>query len=335
MTNAPILPSAAMPIAPSMASIYAAQARLAPYLQPTPLLRLRGAPFDLPDRRIFLKLENLQTTGAFKVRPALNALLSRSADSLRAGVATASSGNMAYGLAWAANRLGVPMAAYMVAGAPAMKVAGVQGLGGDVRFISEETWWRYIIETERPAGPELLISPVTDAAVLAGNGTIGLEIVQALPDVDVVLTPYGGGGMTVGVASAVKALQPKVRVLAVEGAHAAPVTAALRAGAVVPVACEASFIRSIGGPTVVPGIWPLARTLLDGSCVVDLAQVVQAMGWLASYAKVVAEGAGAAALAAAVSDPTLRGNIVCVVSGGNIDMTDYVQALQGRVPAPS
>ena len=321
--------------APSLADIRAAQARIAPFLQRTPLVPLLSLPLDLPDRRIFLKLETLQTTGAFKVRPALNALLTRSAASLAHGVATPSSGNMAYGMAWAAQRLGVPMAAYMVAGAPAAKINGVRGLGGDVRFISADTWWRYIIGTERPDGPELLISPVTDPAVLAGNGSIGLEILEDLPDVDVVLTPYGGGGLTVGVASAVKALKPGVRVLAVEGAHATPVSGALKAGHVVQVPYQDSFIRSIGGPSVVPGIWPLARTLLDGSCVVELAQVVQAMGWLASYAKVVAEGAGAAALAAAVSDPTLRGNIVCVVSGGNIDMTDYVQALQGRVPAPS
>ena len=318
--------------APSLADIRAAQARIAPFLQRTPLVPLLSLPLDLPDRRIFLKLETLQTTGAFKVRPALNALLTRPAASLARGVATPSSGNMAYGMAWAAHRLGVPMAAYMVADAPITKIKGVQRLGGEVRFISADTWWRYILGTEQPDGPELLINPVTDAAVLAGNGSIGLEIVEDLPDVDVVLTPYGGGGLTVGVASAVKALKPGVRVLAVEGAHATPVTGALQAGRVVQVPNQASFIRSIGGPSVVPAIWPVARTLIDGVCVVQLAQVVQAMGWLASHAKVVAEGAGAAAVAAAVADPTLRGNIVCVVSGGNIDVADYVQALQGRVP---
>jgi threonine dehydratase len=190
------------PHRPSLGEIEVARARIGAYLPRTPLVPLH---LDLPDRRIFLKLETVSPIGAFKLRPALNALLSRDRQTLANGVATASSGNMAYGMAWAAKALGVPMAAYMYSGAPQTKIDGVRRLGGDVRFISMETWWRYIIDAERPDLAELLINPVTDQAVLDGNGSIGMEIVEDLPDVDVVLTPYGGGSMTTGVASAVKA----------------------------------------------------------------------------------------------------------------------------------
>jgi threonine dehydratase len=215
------------PHRPTLDQIAAARRRISPYVARTPLIRLD---LGLPNRQIFLKLETLSPIGAFKIRPALNALLSRDAIALKDGVATVSSGNMAYGMAWAANRLGVPMAAYMVEGAPRTKIDGVRRLGGEVRFVSSATWWRYIIAAERPDIAELLINPVTDQAVLAGNGTIGLEIVEDLPNVDCVFTPYGGGSMTTGVASAVKAMRPEARIFAVEDENAAPVTAALAAG---------------------------------------------------------------------------------------------------------
>ncbi|UUZ69705.1 pyridoxal-phosphate dependent enzyme [Polaromonas sp. P2-4] len=286
----------------------------------------------LPDRRIYLKLETLQPIGAFKIRPALNAVLSRDPATLRHGVATVSSGNMAYGMAWAARAAGIPMAAYMYADAPQTKIDGVRNLGGEVRFVPEETWWNYIVGTEQPDAAELLINPVTDQAVLAGNGTIGLEIVEDLPEVDLVLTPYGGGSMTTGVASAVKALRPQARVLAVEAEHATPVTAALAAGRPVDTDVRPSFIKSIGGPSVVPALWPLAQASIDGASVVSLAQVVDAVRLLFTKAKIVAEGAGAASLAAAIHDSRAKGNVVCVISGGNIDANVYAQILNGIVP---
>lgn len=315
--------------APTLQQIREAQARIRPHVRHTPLIALD---LGLPDRRIYLKLETLQPIGAFKLRPALNAILTRDAAALQQGVAVASSGNMAYGMAWAARAAGVPMAAYMVADAPQAKIDGVRRLGGAVRFISAATWWDYITEVQRPAYAELLINPVTDPAVLAGNGTIGLEIVEDLPSVDCVFTPFGGGSMTTGVSSAVKALRPQVRVYAVEGEHATPVTAALAAGGVVQVEAHNSFIKSIGGPTVVPGLWPLARQAIDGACVVRLDQVTDAMRLLYTHAKVVAEGAGAAALAAALVDPRATGNVVCVVSGGNIDPAMYAHILNGGIP---
>lgn len=320
-----------VPYRPSLDEIAAARARIAPYIPRTPLVRLD---LGLPDRQIFLKLETLSPIGAFKLRPALNALLSRDADTLRNGVATTSSGNMAYGMAWAANKLGVPMAAYMYAGAPQTKIDGVRRLGGDVRFISMETWWQYIIGADRPDFPELLVNPVTDQAVLAGSGSIGMEILEDLPEVDVVLTPYGGGSMTTGVASAVKALLPEAKVLAVEDENAAPVTAALGAGHIVEIETRPSFIKSIGGPSLVPQLWPVASELIDGAVTVSLEQVTEAMRLLFSKGKIVAEGAGAASLAAALSSEHARGNVVCVISGGNIDAQAYATVLAGGIPAP-
>src|SRR6185312_5373007 len=213
------------------------------------------------------------------------------------------------------------------------KIEGVQKLGGQVRFISHEAWWQYITDAERPDLTELLINPVTDQAVLAGNGTIGLEIIEDLPEVDCVLTPYGGGSLTSGVASAVKALRPEAKVFAVEGEHAAPVTAALAAGRIVDVETTPAFIKSIGGPSLLPQMWALVRELIDGSAVVTLAQVVEAMRLLFARAKIVAEGAGAAALAAAMTSPHTTGNVVCIVSGGNIDAEDYMQVLRGEIPS--
>jgi len=260
-------------------------------------------------------------------------LLSRDADALANGVATTSSGNMAYGMAWAANRLGVPMAAYMYAGAPQTKIDGVRRLGGEVRFISLETWWQYIIGADRPDFPELLINPVTDQAVLSGNGSIGMEIVEDLPEVDVVHTPYGGGSMTSGVASAVKALRPEAKIFAVEDENAAPVTAALAAGRIVDIETRPSFIKSIGGPSLVPQLWPVARELIDGAVSVSLEQVTAAMRLLFAKSKVVAEGAGAASLAAALASPDATGNVVCVISGGNVDAEAYSTVLAGGIPS--
>ncbi|WP_323745974.1 pyridoxal-phosphate dependent enzyme [Diaphorobacter caeni] len=318
------------PRRPTLTEMTAARERISPYVRRTPLIDL-GLP--LKDRRIFVKLETLQPIGAFKLRPALSALLTRDREALAHGVAVSSSGNMAYGTAWAARQLGISMAAYMMTDAPLTKIEGVRKLGGDVRFISGDTWWNYITEEDAPEGPELLINPVTDNGVLAGNGSIGFEILEDLPRPDWVLSPIGGGSLVTGVASAIRALQPGVRVLACEGEHAAPATAALAAGKVVEVDAQNSFIKSIGGPTVVPALWPIVRELIDGTSVVTLAQVVEAMQLLYAKAKVVAEGAGAASLAAAINDPRVKGDVVCVISGGNIDPVDYISALNGVVPA--
>ncbi len=318
------------PHRPTPDEIADARKRIAPHFARTPLVRLD---LGFPDRQIFLKLETLSPIGAFKLRPALNAMLSRDPAALARGVAVTSSGNMAYGMAWAARLVGVPMVAYMYRGAPQTKIDGVRALGGEVRFVSAETWWDYITGTDRPDAPELLINPVIDQAVLVGNGSIGMEIIEDLPDVDVVLTPYGGGSMTTGVASALKAASDRCRVFAVEDDSAAPVSAALAAGQLVTIETRPSFIKSIGAPSLVPQLWPVARELIDGAIAVSPGEVCDAMRLLFKKAKVVAEGAGAASLAAAIARPDLKGNIVCVISGGNIDAATYSTVLGGGIPS--
>ncbi|MFC5384918.1 pyridoxal-phosphate dependent enzyme [Aquamicrobium segne] len=319
------------PQRPTMQAMEAARLRLLDWMEPTPLVPLN---LDLPDRRIFLKLETLSPIGAFKLRPALNAMLSRDRASLSKGVATISSGNMAYGMAHVSHVLGVKMAAYMFAGAPQTKIDGVRRLGGEVRFIGMDDWWRYITEADRPLLEELLINPVIDQAVLDGNGTIGLEIAQDLPAIDAVFVPYGGGSLITGLASALKYLKPEAKIFACEDENAAPVAAALRAGHIVDVEMNPSFIKSIGGPSLLPQIWPVAQKLIDGAVSVSLEQVTDAMRILFSKARVVAEGAGAASLAAALASPHVKGNVVCVISGGNIDADDYATVLSGGIPAP-
>ena len=318
------------PHRPTPEEIADARKRIAPHFARTPLVRLD---LGFPDRQIFLKLETLSPIGAFKLRPALNAVLSRDPAELESGVAVTSSGNMAYGMAWAARLIGVPMVAYMYRGAPQTKIDGVRALGGEVRFVSAETWWDYITGADHPDAPELLINPVTDQAVLAGNGSIGVEIIEDLPDIDVVLTPYGGGSMTTGVASAIKAASDRCRVFAVEDDSAAPVSAALVAGQIVTIETRPSFIKSIGAPSLVPQIWPVVGDLIDGAIAVSPGQVTEAMRILFKKAKIVAEGAGAASLAAAIARPDLKGNIVCVVSGGNIDAAAYSTVLGGGIPS--
>ncbi|HEV7309962.1 threonine ammonia-lyase [Ensifer sp.] len=318
-----------MPRRPTSQDITEARERIAPHFARTPLVRLD---LGFPDRQIFLKLETLSPIGAFKLRPALNAVLSRDLAALANGVAVTSSGNMAYGIAWAARLIGVPMVAYMYRGAPQTKIDGVRALGGEVRFVSAETWWDYITDADHPDAPDLLINPVTDQAVLAGNGSLGMEIVEDLPDVDVVLTPFGGGSMTTGVASAIRSLSDRCRIFAVEDDSAAPVSAALAAGRIVTIETRPSFIKSIGAPSLVPQLWPVARALIDGAIAVSPADVTEAMRLLFRKAKVVAEGAGAASLAAAIARPDLKGNIVCVISGGNIDASAYSTVLAGGIP---
>ncbi|MDQ5820797.1 MAG: pyridoxal-phosphate dependent enzyme, partial [Actinomycetota bacterium] len=185
----------------------------------TPLIRL-----DAPESpaEIYLKLENLQPIGSFKIRGAVNAIRQARPDDLRAGVVTASAGNMAQGVAWAAREAGVPATIVVPEHAPATKLAAIERLGGRVLTVPFEEWWQAIVEGRYDAIEGVFVHPVYDDLVMAGNGTIGLELVDDLDDFDTVLIPWGGGGLTVGIASAVKALRPEVRVLPVEPETGAP-----------------------------------------------------------------------------------------------------------------
>jgi threonine dehydratase len=309
--------------------IRAARDRLAEKVVRTPLVRLRA-----PERSaaIYLKLENLQPIGSFKLRGALNAVLQEDRDLLRMGVITASAGNMGQGVAWAARELEVPCTVVVPEGAAPTKLAAIEALGGRVVAVPYERWWQAISESSFPEVEGVFIHPVQDERVMAGNGTIGLEILEDLPEADAVLVPFGGGGLSVGIASAVKGLRPQVQAYAVEPETGAPLTASLEEGEPRSVDYEASFVDGSGAPALLPKMWSLARDVLDGAFAVSLEDTAAAVRMLVERARVVAEGAGALALAAALEGRAGSGNVVCVVSGGNIDTPKLAKILAGEVP---
>jgi threonine dehydratase len=308
--------------------IRAARERLAGRVLRTPLV-----PLDLPDQpaAIYLKLENLQPIGSFKLRGALNAVLQTDPDDLRAGVVTASAGNMGQGVAWAARELGLPCTVVVPDHAPETKLAAIERLGGRTLKVPYERWWEAISESSFPEVEGAFIHPVQDERVMAGNGTIGLEILDDLPEPDRVLVPFGGGGLSVGIASAVKAVRPSTRVYAVEPETGAPLTAAFETGEPRPVEYQVSFVDGSGAPAVLPAMWPRAREALDGAFSVSLDGTAAAVRLLAERARVVAEGAGALALAAALANGWDE-TIACVVSGGNIDASKLTKILAGTTP---
>jgi threonine dehydratase len=314
---------------PTLEQVRAARARLLGAVLRTPLVRLdlEGVP-----ARIHLKLECLQPIGSFKLRGAGNALLTADPARLRAGVYTASAGNMAQGVAWWARRLGVPCAVIVPEHAPETKLRAVERLGGRILKVPFDRWWQTLVDRSYPGMEGVFVHPVSDPAVIAGNGTVALEILEELGDVDAILVPYGGGGLACGIASVVRALKPGVRVYACEVETAAPLSAALGAGAPRAIDYTPSFVDGIGGKSVLAEMWPLARRLLDGSLVVPLAQVADAVRLLAERSRVVAEGAGATPVAAAMLGLGGDGTIVCVVSGGNIDTLKLARILEGGMP---
>lgn len=287
----------------------------------TPLLQL--------DERIWLKLECLQPIGSFKLRGALSAVRAASAAELAGGVVTASAGNMAQGVAWAAREVGVRAQVIAPVDAPRAKLDGVERLGGEIVPVSHEEWWQAMVERGRVGVDGLFVHPVEDDMVMAGNGTIGLELVEDLDAFDTVIIPWGGGGLATGIASAVKALRPGVRVVAAEPETAAPLAAALRAGGPAEIEFRPSFVDGAGGRALLPTMWDRARELVDEAVAVPLDDVADAMRLLASRVRVVAEGAGALALAAARRRDD---RCICIVSGGNVDAAVLARVLSGETP---
>ncbi|HEY6099578.1 MAG TPA: pyridoxal-phosphate dependent enzyme, partial [Anaeromyxobacter sp.] len=214
--------------APALEDIRAARERIRGYAVRTPLLKLHAPEFA---GRVHLKLENLQPIGSFKIRGAANAMALAPPEALARGVYTASAGNMAQGVAWCARERGIPCHVVAPDHAPATKLAAIERLGARVVPVPFDRWWRVMVEHRYEALDGFFVHPVSDAAVIAGNGTIGLEILEDLPDVDTVLVPYGGGGLGSGIAAAIKATRPGVRVIACEVETAAPFAASLAAGA--------------------------------------------------------------------------------------------------------
>jgi threonine dehydratase len=321
------------PIQPaSIDAIRAAQKRIAPLVVRTPLVRL-GTQWDANGGpEIWLKLENLQPIGSFKLRAAASAMLRLDRAALQAGVWTASAGNMAQGVAWCARQLGIPARVVVPDNAPETKLAAAKRLGAEIVRVPFATWWDAIC-TGQFGDLGRCIHPVCDPDVVAGNGTIGLELLEDLPDVDSVVIPYGGGGLSTGIASALRALRPQARVFACEVETAAPLAASLRADAPAQIEHTPSFVDGIGGRSVLPEMWPAVRQLIGESIVVPVREVADAIRLLVERNRVVAEGAGAASVAAARSGRAGSGKIACIVSGGNIDSSVLAGILDGRIPA--
>jgi len=309
-----------------LAAIEAARERIGGAAIRTPLLRLRidDAPAD-----IYLKLENLQPIGSFKIRGATNAVMLAPASEWAAGLVTASAGNMAQGVAWTARELGVPATIVVPEHAPEAKLSAIKRLGGQVRKLPYDDWWNVIVTSHLDGTDGLFVHPVQDPGVMAGNGTIGLEILEDLPDPDAVVIPYGGGGLTTGIASAVKALRPETKIFTAEPKTGAALAAALAAGHPVDVDYRASFVDGSGSRRVLETMWPLVAPLVDGAVAVPVPEVAAAVRVLAERVRVVAEGAGALALAAALAGHAGTGKVVCVVSGGNINLAKLAEILTG------
>jgi len=324
---------------PSLAELRAAHARAAHHAIRTPLVRL---PALSGEREIWLKLECLQPIGSFKIRGAANAMALAWPEALRAGVSTASAGNMAQGVAWVARSLGVPCTVVAPDHAPAAKLEALARLGARVIPVPFARWWQVMEERSYPGLDGLFVHPVADEAVIAGNAGIGLEVLEELPEPAAVLVPYGGGGLSSGIALALRAAGSSAPVFGCEVETAAPLAAALAAGEPRAIEYTPSFVDGIGGRGVLAEMWPLVRQMLAGACVSPLEAVAGAMRTLAGRAHVVAEGAGAASLAAALGGRVTRadgaagelpqGPLVCVISGGNIDPTKLGAILEGRMP---
>jgi threonine dehydratase len=310
-------------------AVEVARARIADTALRTPLVRvnLPDAPGDL-----YLKLENLQPVGSFKMRGAGNAVLALDKDRLSDGVWTVSAGNMARGVAWYARRIGIPCTVIVPDDAPPAKVEATRSLGARIIAVPFSEYQAIQREHACEHVHGTLIHPFADDSVMAGNATIGLEILEDLPDVDAVIIPYGGGGLSCGIASVLRSLRPQTRLFAAEVGTAAPLAASLAAGRPVVAPYSPSFVSGIGGPAVFPRMWDLSRRLLDGSLVVTLPQVAEAIRILCRHHRVVAEGAGAVALAAALGGKAPAGKTVCIVSGGNIDTVTVIRILRGEDP---
>jgi len=234
---------------------------------------------------------------------------------------------MAQGIAWAARELGIPATIVVPDQAPEAKLTAIERLGGRVVKVPYDDWWNAIV-TSRADGVEgLFVHPAQDRAVMAGNGTIGLEILEDLPDPDAVVIPYGGGGLTGGVASAIKALRPETRVITAEPETAAGMAAAFAARQPTDAGYRPSFVDGAGGRRVLDSVWPLVRPLVDDALAIPVKEVAAAIRTLAERVRIIAEGAGALAPAAALSGRAGTGKIVCVVSGGNINLSKLAEIL--------
>ena len=294
----------------------------------SPLVRLE---VDAPCE-IWLKLECLQPIGSFKLRGATSAIRQADPAEWRDGVWTTSAGNMAQGVCWVARELGVPATVVAPDHAPRAKLDAVERLGGRTITVPWDTWWETMEDGAYPGLDGFFVHPVLDEHVMAGNGVIGLELAEQLDGIDAVLLAWGGGGLTTGVASALASVSPATRVIACEPETGAPLTASFAAGAPVEVDYRPSFVDGAGSKALLAPMWERAQGLVSAATAVPLRDVADAVALLATRARVVAEGAGALPVAAALAGHGGTGRVVCVVSGGNIDAERLAEILRGGVP---
>jgi threonine dehydratase len=309
--------------------IQAARRRLDGLAVVTPAPACHAAPAG---NLVRLKLENLQPIGSFKLRPVGNAVLTRSREELSAGIYTCSSGNSALGVAWMARELGIAATAVVPENAPEAKLQRLRRLGARIDMIPVDQWWQAIRTGAPGERAGLYIDAVRDPAALAGDATIGLEILAQFPDVEAIFVPFGGGGLACGIACAVREINPSVKVIACELETAHPCKSALSAGQPVEIPYDAGFVSGVGFGTVLPEMWPLISSHVDGAIMVSFHEVAQAIRMMVEENRIVAEGAGAMAVAAALSGRHEYSRVCAVVSGGNLDTATLATILQGEVP---
>ena len=320
-----------------LAEIEAARTRIEPFVVRTPLVRLPDAGSD----EIWLKLENLQPFSCFKMRAAAALFATLDEAEIRRGVMTASAGNWAQAVAFMARERGVRCTVVVPETSPETKRQVIAALGAEIVVAPFAEWWQAIVTHAHPGLDARFLHPVEERPVMAGNGTAGLEILEDLPEVDAVLVPFGGGGLSCGIASALRQRGSAARVYPVEVSTSAKVAAAVARGGPQWIETEPSFVDGIGGNTVLEPMWPLVRDLLEEPLSASPEEIAAAIRLLAGRARVVAEGAGACPVAVALAervprppgDAGRRRRVVCVISGGNIEMAVFRRILAGETPA--
>jgi len=315
------MPSPVRPI--PLADIQSARARIADTIIRTPLVRLElGAGF--PDIR--LKLENLQPINSYKLRGAANAVALLSPAERSRGVWTISAGNAGQGVAYAARKAGVPCTVVAIETAPTAKLDRMRALGATLVLVPWERAWTALGDRAYPGVEGAFIHPFDDHDFIAGHGTMGLEILEDLPEVTAVIAGIGGGGLAVGVASAIKAVKPSVKVYGAEPETGAPAALSHRMGSPQTfLDWKASFVDGAGGSSMFPRMWERLQPLLDDYLVVSLEETKRAMKLMAEKSRVISEGAGALSVAAALTGKAGPGPIVAIVSGGNIDLKKFCE----------
>ena len=314
------------PVRPiSLDEINQARQRISGTILRTPLVRL-DLGRDLPEIR--LKLENLQPTNSYKIRGGANAVAMLSDAERARGVWTVSAGNAGQAVAYAARKAGVPCSVVVIETAPQTKVERMRALGAKLIPVPYEVAWRAVGEHTFDGVEGTFVHPFDDHNFIAGHGTMGLEILEDAPDLAAVICGIGGGGLITGVGSALKALRPDVKIFGAEPETAAPMSRSLATGSPqIFTEWKTSFVDGAGGQSVLPRMWERMRPLIDHSLVVSLDETRRAMRIMADKARVISEGAGALPLAAALTGKAGRGPIVCVVSGGNIDLKKFCELI--------